>query len=314
MTDVQDPTAELAALEERLHAGTITPAEQERLDALRASTVPPPDENPTGDLWARGPVDQPSDPLPELLSGSPAELTAMEPPGIPPPDPAFDAVVIPEIEEGAPEVSADDLEEVLEIAPEAEKPAAAVTWVDDEPSTDEVVSLEALLASPPPANAESLAPPLPPPLPPHATPSPAPVVAAPASPAGRDPFAPSASFVSGEHRIVLHTVEGQVLRGSLANADLCDAELPLLQPNGAVARVPADHVKAIFFMLPTGERPPPAAGTRVRVSFGDGRQVSGLSPDYSPDSAGFFVLPVDPGTHTARVWVYRAAARQITAG
>jgi hypothetical protein len=138
--------------------------------------------------------------------------------------------------------------------------------------------------------------------------------AEPARPAVHDPFAPSPSFVSGDHRIVLHTVEGQVLRGSLANADLADLELPLIQPNGAVARVPAEQVKAIFFMLPPGEHPPTAAGTRVRVTFGDGRQISGLSPDYSPDSAGFFVLPLDGRTNTARVWVYRAAVRQIAIG
>jgi hypothetical protein len=120
--------------------------------------------------------------------------------------------------------------------------------------------------------------------------------------------------VSGEHRVVLHTVEGQVMRGMLANADLADAELPLLQPNGAVARVPATHLKAVFFMLPSGERPPAAAGTRVRVTFGDGRQVAGLSPEYAPESAGFFVLPVDTRTNTARVWVYRTAVQHITIG
>jgi hypothetical protein len=109
-------------------------------------------------------------------------------------------------------------------------------------------------------------------------------------------------------------LDGQVLRGSIANADLGDPELPLLQPNGAVARVPASQVTAIFFMLPTGERPLPGAGTRVRVRFADGRQISGLSPDYAPDSTGFFVLPVDTRTNTNRVWVYRAAAREISAG
>ena len=139
-------------------------------------------------------------------------------------------------------------------------------------------------------------------------------VAEPAGPPAPDPFAPSPSFVSGDHRIVLHTVKGQVLRGSLANANLANPELPLIQPNGAVARVPAEQVKAVFFMLPAGVHPPAAAGTRVRVTFGDGRQISGLSPDYSPDSHGFFVLPLDGRTHTARVWVYRAAVRQIDIG
>jgi len=194
---------------------------------------------------------------------------------------------------------------------------ATVSWVDEGGPTDDIVSLDALLATPPPANAEALAPPLPPPLP-HPAPAP-PAVAPPAEEEPHlapepDPFAASLSFVSGDHRVVLHTVEGQVLRGSIANADLTDSELPLMQPNGAVARIPAETVKAVFFMLPTGERPPPAAGTRVRVTFADGRQISGLSPDYSPNSLGFFVLPLETRTNTARVWVYRGSARQITVG
>jgi hypothetical protein len=292
MTDGQDDTGRFPDLEEGSRTGEPGP------------------EEPTGVLWEQGPVETPPDALPEL---APAE------PPFPPPDPAFAAVVVevpeeplPEVvAEAIPEVGAEDVEEVLDDPP-APVVTATISWVDDDGSDDDVVSLDALLATPPPANAESLAPPLPPPLP-HPAPAPpaeeeAPRVAEP------DPFAASLSFVSGDHRVVLHTVEGQVLRGSIANADLTDAELPLMQPNGAVARVPAEHLKAIFFMLPAGERPPAAAGTRVRVTFGDGRQISGLSPDYSPDSLGFFVLPLDTRTNTARVWVYRGAARQITVG
>ncbi len=326
MTDGQDPSAEMQELEGRLLSSGLTPEEQERLDALREA-VAREGKEPTGVLWEQGPVETPAVPPVEAPVEPPvetpvetleaAELVELEEAGgIPPPDPAFDAVVVPGPEEVVPEVSAEDVEEIAEeVPPPLARGEVAVGVVDEEEDTGEVVSLDALLASPPPATAESLAPPLPPPMPlPMPAPMAAPAIAAAPAPTERDPFAPSYSFVSGDHRIVLHTLEGQVLRGSLANADLCDPELPLIQPNGAVARVPADHVKAIFFMLTPGDRPPAAAGTRVRVTFGDGRQVSGLSPDYAPDSPGFFVLPLDVRTNTARVWVYRAAARQIAVG
>ncbi len=309
MIDTPEASQEFRDLEERLRAGGLTPAEQARWEELRTVLGEPPTEEPTGVLWERGPVEAPTDPFPEPVAGKSG------PPPLPPPDPSFAAVVVEQVEEEVPEVSAEDVEEVLE-SPAAPGAVAAVSWIDEEGSGGEVVSLDALLATPPPASAESLAAPLPPPLPPHApaarraADAPGPVARPPAS----DPFSPSPSFVSGEHRVVLHTVEGQVMRGLLANADLADAELPLLQPNGAVARVPVEHLKAVFFMLPTGERPPPAAGTRVRVTFGDGRQVSGLSPEYSPDSSGFFVLPIDARTNTARVWVYRGAVQHITIG
>jgi hypothetical protein len=264
------------------------------------ASFPLPPEEATAVLWDQGPVDPP--------------------PPLPPPDPSYEAVVVEAPgEEAIPEIPADEVEEVLESVDAGEGAGvvgvATVSWVDDDAADGDAVPLDALLVTPPPAHASALAPPLPPPgSNPPPMPHPAVAVAGTDAPPEVDPFAASPSFVTGEHRIVLHTVEGQVLRGSLANADLEDAELPMIQPNGAVARVPAGHVKAIFFMLATGERPPQSVGTRVRITFSDGRQVSGIAPDYSAGSAGFFVLPLDARTNTARVWVYRAAIRQISVG
>jgi hypothetical protein len=71
-------------------------------------------------------------------------------------------------------------------------------------------------------------------------------------------------------------------------------------------------VRAIFFMLSPGESAPEATGVRVRVTFRDGRQVAGFSPDYDPEAIGFFMVPADTRTNTARIWVYRAAVRQVS--
>ena len=192
-------------------------------------------EEPTGVLWERGPVEPPADPFAEPVADRSG------PPPLPPPDPSFAAVVVEEPEEEIPEVSAEDVEEVLE-SPEAPAAVAAVSWVDEEGSGGEVVSLDALLATPPPAAPSRWRRRCRPRF--RRTSSPprrrSPRSRRPGPPAS-DPFSPSPSFVSGEHRVVLHTVEGQVMRGLLANADLADAELPLLQPNGAVARVPAEQ-------------------------------------------------------------------------
>ena len=50
----------------------------------------------------------------------------------------------------------------------------------------------------------------------------------------------------------------------------------------------------------------------MRVTFRDGRQVAGYSPDYDPKLAGFFMLPADTRTNTGRIWVYRAAVREVS--
>jgi hypothetical protein len=114
------------------------------------------------------------------------------------------------------------------------------------------------------------------------------------------------------HRVVVHTIEGQVKRGVLEDADLAAPDLALApQPGGAVENIAAEKVKAIFFMLTPGEAPPAPEGKRVRVTFKDGRQVAGFSPDYREDRLGFFMVPADTRTNTGRIWVYGAAVKQV---
>jgi hypothetical protein len=148
-------------------------------------------------------------------------------------------------------------------------------------------------AAPPPAVARAVAPPK----------ASAPPAEAPAKPASR---------LAGTHRVVVHTVDGQVKRGVLEDADLAAAVLGVAaQPGGAQDVVPADRVKAIFFMLAAGETAPAPAGKKVRVTFRDGRQVAGYCPDYREDGAGFFMIPADTRTNTGRIWVYRAAVKGV---
>jgi hypothetical protein len=124
---------------------------------------------------------------------------------------------------------------------------------------------------------------------------------------------PEAGYhVAGTHRVVVHTIEGLVKRGVLEDADLDGPSLALAaQPGEAGESLATEKVKAIFFMLAPGEKPPPAEGKKVRVTFRDGRQVAGFSPDYREAGIGFFMIPGDTRTNTGRIWVYRTAVRQV---
>jgi hypothetical protein len=175
---------------------------------------------------------------------------------------------------------------------------------------------------PPPAPVETAIAPSPP-APVPAPPAPAPAAAAPpaprppapapaAAPAPPAPPAPSPSKVAGRSRVVIHTVEGQVKRGVLEDAELDAVVLGLApQPGADPELVQVDRVKAIFFMLEPGRPAPAAAGKRVRVTFRDGRQIAGFSPDYAEGGAGFFMVPADTKTNTARIWVYRSAVKAV---
>ena len=121
------------------------------------------------------------------------------------------------------------------------------------------------------------------------------------------------TFVEGEHRVVLHTLEGQVRRGTVKDLDLLDAVIRLAQPGRPPEAIAADRVKAIFFMQEPGTAALPSAGRRVRVGFADGRQIVGFSEDVDSGEQGFFLVPADTRTHTARIYVFRAGVQSISA-
>jgi hypothetical protein len=103
-----------------------------------------------------------------------------------------------------------------------------------------------------------------------------------------------------------------VKRGVLEDADLGAAALALAaQPGAAGEALAIENIKAIFFMLAPGEPAPSPEGKRVRVTFKDGRQVAGFSPDYRDDGVGFFMIPADTRTNTGRIWVYRSAVKSV---
>ena len=118
--------------------------------------------------------------------------------------------------------------------------------------------------------------------------------------------------VPGEHRVILHTVEGQVKRGAIKDAKLGDPTLLLQLANGGTETLPRERVKALFFMLAPGARAPSTEGNKVRVTFKDGRQVAGFSRDHKGATSGFFVVPADNRTNTERIFIFRHAVQSIS--
>jgi hypothetical protein len=127
--------------------------------------------------------------------------------------------------------------------------------------------------------------------------------------------APANFFVEGEHRVIIHTVEGQVKRGVIRDTDLLDESIALEHQTGfAPERIPGKRVKAIFFMQAPGARPAQAEGQKIRVTFSDGRQMAGFSQDFKNGGQGFFFIPADNRTNTARIFVYRSNVQAVAEG
>jgi len=208
------------------------------------------------------------------------------------------------LDEEIPTIEATD---ILEEVPE-ESPAPPPRSLDFEPLAPAAAAPEPRLAAAADVAAADVLPGAPPSAPPQASSPPAAAAAAPAAPPAPAPFP-----VAGTHRVVVHTVEGLVKRGVLEDADLASPAFTLHAQAGQPGEeVATENVKAIFFMLASGEKAPAPEGKKVRVTFRDGRQVAGFSPDYEESGVGFFMIPGDTRTNTGRIWVYRSAVRQVT--
>jgi hypothetical protein len=103
-----------------------------------------------------------------------------------------------------------------------------------------------------------------------------------------------------------------VKRGAIRDQDLGD-EVISLEANAGVLpeRIARTRVKALFFMLSPGSKAPAPTGAKVRVTFLDGRQVAGFSTDSTSRGPGFFVVPADNRTNTARIFIYRHSVDAI---
>ena len=80
---------------------------------------------------------------------------------------------------------------------------------------------------------------------------------------------------------------------------------------GAVEKIPRPRIKAIFFMLPAGQKAPTPKGDKLRVTFKDGRQLAGFSIDHRGSGIGFFVVPADNRTNTERIFIYRSSVEKV---
>jgi hypothetical protein len=121
--------------------------------------------------------------------------------------------------------------------------------------------------------------------------------------------------IQGEHRVAVHTRGGRTRRGTIKDIDLGKSQFALV-PQGGGAAEPVYHaeVKAIFFMLPPGEKPKAPDGGKVRVTFADGRTIEG-SRDGAEAKHGFFLIPSDAArTNTRRIYVAREATTDIKDG
>ena len=128
-------------------------------------------------------------------------------------------------------------------------------------------------------------------------------------------------------KVVVHFRDGRLLKGFAphpeGNVSSLDV-LPLDQRDHPVT-VRLESVKAIFFVKDFAgdaayteskafnENEPYRPG-RVAFHMEDGEVLTGVVEDYQPDSAGFFLTPVDSRSNNVRCFVGAAAITRASMG
>lgn len=125
-------------------------------------------------------------------------------------------------------------------------------------------------------------------------------------------------------RVVAHYRGGRMLKGTTHDFAPGKPECRVYE-NGdersrAVAVSMAD-LKALFFVKSyQGNKqhvekktfkPGPAQGRKVSVTFHDGETMMGYTVGYDAKKQGFFLVPVDPDSNNARVYVVNAAVARL---
>ncbi len=136
---------------------------------------------------------------------------------------------------------------------------------------------------------------------------------------------------AGDNNLVVARYRnGQVVKGYTRDFFPERATFHVLPKNGgtdAVVQVRTAELKGVFFVRDLlGNRmrhknrqfpaqdTGPQNGRRIAVLFEDGELLVGHSQTYSLERPGFFVFPIDPNGNNLRVYVLRAAVKQVKLG
>jgi hypothetical protein len=124
--------------------------------------------------------------------------------------------------------------------------------------------------------------------------------------------------------VVARFMDGRVLKGTTHDFG---PQKPIFhlsiwgEPNAKSIAVPIGALKALFFVK-TFEGDPKRVddnslsttagqGRKIMVTFNDGEVMCGVTAGYSKDKPGFFIVPVDPKSNNARVFIVAAAVRKV---
>lgn len=124
--------------------------------------------------------------------------------------------------------------------------------------------------------------------------------------------------------IIARFLDGRVLKGTTHDFAPNKPAFHLHGMSDAAARgltVPISALKAVFFVKSFEGDPKhvesldvaraAGQGRKIIVTFVDDEVVAGFTTGYARDKQGFFVVPADPRSNNARIYVVTASVKKV---
>ncbi len=125
-----------------------------------------------------------------------------------------------------------------------------------------------------------------------------------------------------DNKVVVHLRDGRLVKGTTANFSPTREMFHVTRVDGETVEIFLDTVKAVFFVRRlAGDRAyrerktfdgALGVGRKARCEFADGEVLTGFVSAYVPTRAGLFLIPGDPNSNNERVFVVKAATKNIS--
>jgi len=133
------------------------------------------------------------------------------------------------------------------------------------------------------------------------------------------------SHVRQSHKIVVHFLDGTLLKGHARFFFHHQMQLLVQTLEGEERLIPFSSVKAVFFVRSfTGDKArrerkkfgpdSPRFGQPVCVRFLDGETILGASLGYRPEERGFYLKPADPKSNNEMIYVPQGSVKEVSVG
>ena len=122
------------------------------------------------------------------------------------------------------------------------------------------------------------------------------------------------------NKVVARYQDGRVLKGISLDVDPARPTFHVRPTGEQAEQVDMSDLKALFFvrsldgdstrdedLQPDPEDRRARGSTIVKLTFGDGETMVGLTIRYPPNRPYFFIVPVDPKSNNIRILINRAA-------